>query len=90
MRYRLPFVLLMALAVIGCGCKHGFTVAQPDGLYPLDPSLMEFSVGGEVNHPSRLLFGGSRMTLGKAIASAGGFTPSADRKKVHTSVSPHY
>jgi hypothetical protein len=81
MTLKLTFMLLMAIALVGGGCKHDFTTAQPSGLYPLDSSVRMFSVGGEVNYPSRQLYE-NRMTLGMAIAAAGGFTASANKKKV--------
>jgi len=43
--------------------------------------LVFFYVAGEVRHPSRQIYGSS-ITLLKAIACAGGFTPSANKKKV--------
>jgi protein involved in polysaccharide export with SLBB domain len=46
----------------------------------LDHQLF-FYVAGEVLYPSRQIYG-SRITLGQAIACAGGFTLSANRRKV--------
>jgi protein involved in polysaccharide export with SLBB domain len=46
---------------------------------PLEPT--SYYVGGEVRSPGRLLWEG-RTTLLKAIAGRGGFTPSANKKKV--------
>lgn len=43
--------------------------------------LTFFYVGGAVRCPSRQIYGGG-ITLLKAIACAGGFTPSADKEKV--------
>jgi SLBB domain len=83
MRHRLFIALLVVVTVVGGGCcssvpKHDAASVPPNvgGDYGLF-----FYVGGEVKYPSRQIMGG-RITLLKAIACAGGFAPSANKKKV--------
>jgi hypothetical protein len=83
MRPRLSITLLVVVTVLGGG---GCSTAPKHGAASVPPNVsddygMWFYVGGEVNYPSRQIIG-SRITLLKAIACAGGFTPSANKKKV--------
>ena len=73
----------MVAAVVGSGCcntasKHGAASVPPN---VGDDYGLFFYVGGEVKYPSRQIMGG-RITLLKAIACAGGFTLSANKKKI--------
>lgn len=83
MRHRLSITLLVAVAVLVGGCCS----SQPKHNAPAAPLNVDhglalwFYVSGEVNCPSRQIFG-SRITLLKAIACAGGFAPSANKRKV--------
>src|ERR1035441_5038076 len=83
MRHLLPIALLVIIAVVGGGCcssqpQHNAASAPPNMDYGV---ALWFYVSGEVRMPSRQIFG-SRITLLKAIACAGGFTASANKKKV--------
>ena len=83
MRHLLPIALLVIIAVVGEGCcssqpQHNAASAPPNMDYGV---ALLFYVSGEVRMPSRQIFG-SRITLLKAIACAGGFAPSANKKKV--------
>ena len=64
---------------MGSGC--GSTVPKDNAASVGDDYVLFFYVGGEVRCPSRQIYG-SRITLLKAIACAGGFAPSANKKKV--------
>jgi hypothetical protein len=80
---RLYIALLVAVTVVGGGCcstvpKHGAASVPPT---TGNDYYLFFYVAGEVKYPSRQIFGG-RITLLKAIACAGGFAPSANKKKV--------
>jgi hypothetical protein len=83
MRHRLFIALLVVVTVVGGGCcstapKHGAAPVPPA---PGSDYDLFFYVAGEVKYPSRQIYGG-RITLLPAIACAGGFAPSANKKKV--------
>jgi len=83
MRHRLSIALLVVVTVVGGGCS---STAPEHGAASVSPNVGDdyglfFYVGGEVKYPSRQIMGG-RITLLKAIACAGGFTLSANKKKI--------
>src|SRR5262249_12051740 len=90
MRYPVPIMLLLAIPVLwgAAGCcsapKLGVGSVSP-GQDHVSAAPSQDSIGayvyGEVKQPGAPLMWGA-MTVWSAIASTGGFTPSANRKMV--------
>ena len=83
MPHKLYIALLVIVTVLGGGCCSTVPKRDAASVPPImgDGWPSFYDVAGEVGCPGRQLIG-SRITLLKAIAYAGGFTPSANKKKV--------